>query len=55
MMHTISRQRSTFIFIITLLCFIGLFIPVQGRASDLPDRAEVQRKINTLNKQKELT
>ncbi|WP_409455042.1 hypothetical protein, partial [Klebsiella pneumoniae] len=24
MLHTISRQRATFIFIITLLCFIGL-------------------------------
>ncbi len=55
MLHTISRQRATFIFIITLLCFIGLFSPVQGRAADLPDRAEVQSQLNTLNKQKELT
>lgn len=55
MLHTISRQRATFIFIITLLCFIGLFNPVQGRAADLPDRAEVQSQLNTLNKQKELT
>lgn len=52
MLHTISRQRATFIFIITLLCFIGLFSPVQGRAADLPDRAEVQSQLNTLNKQK---
>ncbi len=55
MLHTISRQRATFIFIITLLCFIGLFSPVQGRAADLPNRAEVQSQLNTLNKQKELT
>lgn len=55
MLHTISRQRATFIFFITLLCFIGLFSPVQGRAADLPDRAEVQSQLNTLNKQKELT
>ncbi len=55
MLHTISGQRATFIFIITLLCFIGLFSPVQGRAADLPDRAEVQSQLNTLNKQKELT
>lgn len=55
MLHTISRQRATFIFIIMLLCFIGLFSPVQGRAADLPDRAEVQSQLNTLNKQKELT
>nr|EKU3508377.1 mechanosensitive channel MscK [Klebsiella quasipneumoniae] len=55
MLHTISRQRATFIFIIILLCFIGLFSPVQGRAADLPDRAEVQSQLNTLNKQKELT
>ncbi|CDL61278.1 Potassium efflux system KefA protein / Small-conductance mechanosensitive channel [Klebsiella pneumoniae IS39] len=55
MLHTISRQRATFFFIITLLCFIGLFSPVQGRAADLPDRAEVQSQLNTLNKQKELT
>lgn len=55
MLHTISRQRATFIFFITLLCFIGLFSPVQGRAADLPDRAEVQSELNTLNKQKELT
>jgi potassium efflux system protein len=52
MLHTISRQRATFIFFITLLCFIGLFSPVQGRAADLPDRAEVQSQLNTLNKQK---
>ena len=55
MLHTISRQRATFIFTIMLLCFIGLFSPVQGRAADLPDRAEVQSQLNTLNKQKELT
>ncbi|PLM98530.1 mechanosensitive channel MscK, partial [Klebsiella quasipneumoniae] len=55
MLHTISRQRATFIFIIILLCFIGLFSPVQCRAADLPDRAEVQSQLNTLNKQKELT
>ncbi len=55
MLHTISRQRATFIFIITLLCFIGLFSPVQGRAAHLPNRAEVQSQLNTLNKQKELT
>ena len=28
MLHTISVQHATFIFIITLLCFIGLFSPV---------------------------
>ena len=50
MLHTISRQRATFIFTIMLLCFIGLFSPVQGRAADLPDRAEVQSQLNTLNK-----
>ncbi len=31
MLHTISRQRATFIFIITLLCFIGL--SAQSRAA----------------------
>ncbi len=56
MLHTISRQRATFIFIITLLCFIGLFSPVRGpRRGHLPRSGRGAEPAQYVKQAKELT
>ncbi len=54
MLHTISRQRATFIFIITLLCFIGLFSPV-GAAPRSPRSGRGAEPAQYVKQAKELT
>ena len=50
MLHDLRATRHVHLYYHAAL-FYGLFSPV-GPRRDLPDRAEVQSQLNTLNKQK---
>ncbi|HCB1498619.1 potassium efflux system protein [Klebsiella oxytoca] len=55
MLHTIRWRNAISAFILTLIFFVGCISVNQALAADLPERAEVQSQLNTLNKQKDLT
>jgi Small-conductance mechanosensitive channel len=58
MPHNTFSRKSLIVFLTLVVCFLGLTGLSQARAqngSDLPDRADVQKQLATLNKKKDLT